>query len=80
MKKNYFSLSLLVAAAGAMPLTGCIDKDYDLSDIDTNVRVEVDDLVVPVNLDAITLSNILTSTMMMKIVLSKRSATRMQCL
>ncbi len=41
-----------------MPLTGCIDKDYDLSDIDTNVRVEVDDLVVPVNLDAITLSNI----------------------
>ena len=38
---------------------GCVDNDYDLSDVDTTVRVDVDQLVVPVNIDEITLGNIL---------------------
>lgn len=36
-------------------LSSCLDSDYDLSDIDTTARFRVNDLVVPVNLDAITL-------------------------
>lgn len=58
MKQSYFNLSLLFAAMAALPLSGCVDDNYDLSDIDTTVRVQVNDLEVPVNLDAITLSNI----------------------
>lgn len=47
---------LVTAIMGGM--TSCIDNDYDLSDIDTTVRVNVDNLVVPINIDKITLSNI----------------------
>jgi len=37
----------------------CTDNDYDLSDIDTNARFTVKDLVIPVNLDDITLDCVL---------------------
>lgn len=40
-------------------LYACTDSDYDLSDIDTNARFKVNDLIVPVNLDAITLDCVL---------------------
>lgn len=47
-----------VAATLLVPvLTGCIDNSYDLDNINTDVEVKVNDLVIPVNLDAITLSN-----------------------
>jgi len=39
--------------------SGCIDDDYDLSDVDTTVRVSVDDLVVPINLNEATLKSML---------------------
>lgn len=51
-------LSLATVALACMPLTGCMDDNYDLSDIDTTAEIKVNDLVVPVNLDAITLSNV----------------------
>jgi hypothetical protein len=38
--------------------SGCIDKNYDLSDIDTTTEVKVTDLTVPINLDKITLDDI----------------------
>ena len=41
-----------------MPLTACFDDNYDLSDIDTTTEIKVNNLVVPVNLDEITLSNV----------------------
>lgn len=44
---------------GIASMSSCIDNDYDLSDIDSTVRVDVDNLVLPVNLDEITLSSIL---------------------
>lgn len=54
------TLRLLMAAAVAAPLlTGCVDDDYDLSDIDTTARLNVKDLVVPINLDEILLENII---------------------
>lgn len=49
---------MLAVGVASVGLTGCIDNNYDLSDINTDVMVRVNDLVVPVNLDAITLSNV----------------------
>lgn len=51
--------SCLTAVLTAVVTTGCVDDSYDLSDIDTTTRVEVKDLTIPVNIDAITLSDIL---------------------
>lgn len=41
-----------------LSLTGCIDDKYDLSDIDTTARVEVNDLVIPINIGEVKLKNI----------------------
>lgn len=49
---------LIPVAVASLILSGCIDDKYDLDDIDTTVRVQVKDLVVPVNIDKATLSNI----------------------
>lgn len=50
--------ALAVTALPALALSGCVDDNYDLSDIDTTTRIDVNDLVVPVNIDEITLSDI----------------------
>lgn len=55
-----YSSRFLCAACLALAVAGCVDDDYDLSDIDTTVGVTVDQLVVPVNIDEITLDNIIT--------------------
>lgn len=47
-------LTLLVL----IPVSSCIDKNYDLSDIDTTSQFKVKDLVVPLNIDVITLGDI----------------------
>ena len=57
--KSLLCRSLLVL--GFLPIVaGCVDDNYDLSDIDTTVGVTVDQLVIPINLDEITLGNIIT--------------------
>ena len=43
-----------------MSLVSCIDDNYDLGDIDSTVEVKVVDLVVPLNLDEITLSSLIS--------------------
>ncbi len=58
MYKSLSRLSLTAVAVASMPLTACIDDNYDLSDIDTTAEIKVNNLVVPVNLDEITLSNV----------------------
>lgn len=40
-------------------LSGCIDNNYDLSDIDTTSEFKIKDLIVPINIDPITLGDIL---------------------
>ncbi len=40
-------------------LTGCIDDNYDLSDIDTTSEFKVKDLVLPINIDVVTLGDII---------------------
>jgi len=44
----------------AVALTGCVDDNYDLSDIDTTTRIQVNDLVLPVNIDAVMLSDVIS--------------------
>lgn len=48
-----YATSLLIA----LSLFACVDNAYDLSDIDSTVGVKVDELVVPLKLDAVTLQN-----------------------
>lgn len=42
----------------SMSLMGCVDDNYDLSDIDMTVGLQVKDLVIPVNVDDVTLKTI----------------------
>lgn len=50
---------ILICGMSAFALVGCIDNAYDLSDIDTTTEVKVVDLVLPVNIDKIVLSDII---------------------
>lgn len=47
----------------------CVNNDYDLGDLDTTVRLSVENLVVPVNLDTVTLDAVLDLADDSKIVL-----------
>ncbi len=40
-------------------VSGCIDEDYDLSDIDGSVELQVKDFTIPMNIDDIKLENII---------------------
>lgn len=54
-KLRIYSLALLAS----LSLLACVDNAYDLSDIDSTVGVKVNNLIVPLKLDAITLQNML---------------------
>ena len=58
MYKSLSRLSLTAVAVACLPFAACTDDNYDLSDIDTTAEIKVNNLVVPVNLDEITLSNV----------------------
>lgn len=49
----------LCVAAMAAAVSACVDDNYDLADIDTTIGVTVDQLVIPVNIDEITLGDII---------------------
>lgn len=55
-RTSYWSLPILLLAV----LSSCIDKNYDLSDIDTTTEIKVTDLVIPINLDEVTLGDIIS--------------------
>lgn len=54
---NLVKVSLMLTIPFA--LLGCIDDDYDLSDIDGTIELQVKDLTIPMNIDAIKLENII---------------------
>ena len=58
MKFRHFSL-IGLSALSAIVLSSCVDNDYDLSDIDTMARFKVKNLTVPLNIDAITLDQVM---------------------
>ena len=64
-RHNYFYLGLSLAC---LAMSSCVDDNYDLSDIDTTVKVDIDHLTIPINLDEILLKNILKESDQIKII------------
>lgn len=58
MIKSLCRISLL-SCAGLL-VTGCVDDSYDLSNADTTTRINVNDLVLPVNIDPVRLGDVVT--------------------
>lgn len=57
MKKHFLLLAGVSVLMGLT--TACMDDKYDLSDIDTTAQFKVEDLTIPVNIDAVKLSTII---------------------
>lgn len=57
--KNYKILTGGIFFACGMMLTSCFDSNYDLSNIDTNARVEVNNLTIPVKVEGLKLEKLL---------------------
>jgi hypothetical protein len=58
MKPIHYALCAITLSV----LTGCIDSDYDLSDIDTTARFAVKELVLPINLEPVVLDDVVDLT------------------
>ncbi len=54
MKQHYLGLTAIPAL---LLLSGCVDDNYDLANVDTTSEIKVNNLVVPVKLNAITLDD-----------------------
>lgn len=59
MRYHKFYLPAVLSAL-AIATAGCVDDNYDLSDIDTTTKLTVEDLVIPVNIAPVTLGDIIT--------------------
>ncbi len=73
MKFQHFCIPALLSAS---LLVSCVDDNYDLSDIDTTVRVDVNDLTIPLNLDEILLSSIIKEGDRIKVVNGEYAVTQ----
>lgn len=58
MPKSLKPLAYSAGILSILTLAGCVDDNYDLSDIDGDIEVKVNDLTVPIRLDAIRLSKV----------------------
>lgn len=57
MKHSYLKFGFAISAS--VILAGCVDDNYDLSDIDTTTRIPVNNLVIPINLSDIVLDDVI---------------------
>ena len=57
MSKLHLPVAFPLAAT--LLLAGCVDDNYDLSNIDSSIEVPVNDLIIPVNLGPVTLNSII---------------------
>lgn len=57
IKPQLFTGGVVLLASSA--LYSCMDNAYDLSDIDTTVRLQTTELTVPINLDVLTLDQVM---------------------
>lgn len=57
MKHYYLGLSASVFAM--LSIVGCTNDNYDLSDIDSTTRINVTDLVLPINIDPVKIGDVL---------------------
>ncbi len=51
-------LPCMAGASMLLALTACVDDKYDLSNVDTTVKIPVNDLALPVNLEPVLLENL----------------------
>lgn len=49
----------LITLLSALLFVGCVNNDYDLSDIDSTARFNFNDLVIPINVDGVTLKKVM---------------------
>ena len=56
MKLNFLKSLPVALLMGGVLLTGCIDENYDLSNVDTTAELQVKDLVLPLNVDEIAMN------------------------
>lgn len=59
MKLRLTNCGLAVGLFASLLLTACVDDKYDLDNIDTTSRITVNDLTIPVNIDPITLGDVI---------------------
>ena len=52
--------SAIVVLASAFVATGCIDENYDLSNVDTTAELQVKDLVLPLDIDEIAMKEFIS--------------------
>lgn len=60
--KQNLSVLALAATLSTAVLTGCIDQDYSLEDIDTKMEFQVNDLALPLNIAPVKLSSLVDLT------------------
>lgn len=53
-----FMVGLCIACSATM-ITGCIDKNYDLADVDCTTRIPVDNVTLPLNFDPVQFGDVL---------------------
>lgn len=53
-----FMAGLCIACSATM-ITGCIDKNYDLADVDCTTRIPVDNVTLPLNIDPVQFGDVL---------------------
>ena len=51
--------NFLFPVVGAFLLSGCVDDAYDLSNIDTSAELKVNGLALPLNIEDITLDDVI---------------------
>ncbi len=54
--KHYFSILTMAGLLSSAALTGCVDQDYSLDDIDMEMQFQFNDLTLPLNLAPVKLS------------------------
>lgn len=70
MRTKALLRSAMAMLIGGIVVTGCIDDNYDLSDIDTTTELQVKNLVLPLDIDEISMENIvqIEDTGMVKVI------------
>ncbi|MBD5325954.1 MAG: hypothetical protein HDS04_04655 [Bacteroides sp.] len=62
LKKHYFSVLAMTGALASAVLTGCVDDNYSLEDIDTTMKFQVNNLTLPLNLAPVKLADLVDLT------------------
>ncbi|MBR5331697.1 MAG: hypothetical protein IKV32_00145 [Muribaculaceae bacterium] len=59
MRTKRLLRAAIAILAGSFVATGCIDENYDLSNVDTTAELQIKDLVLPLNIDEIAMHEII---------------------